>query len=392
MASALRHINNPDLFTHPVRNSRLRDNFRLPRHFLGLRCGARRWPTFVHTTNQEIRFWGKSFDCLDTLVAGDLGHFHNPDLFTHPFRNMHPRDTEDDYFNTFLAWDLLHLNNPDLFTHPFCNLVNVAGPCPGTKHWRQAPPLTAKRENTQSARQSFAGLSLEIISDSVELCFKTEVWFLHIQLMVTNVSVISDYTPNSTEVDFESSRFPGKNSETSPTCIVVLCVPHDIIAWNVCDECKKSNEPNVCHNLSSILVTARANLITDHGMSGPPNRAKYKHVKTICEYIFLNSPTAPNSYSLNWWSSKHGIVTLQNCWVVLFASSQHHNAHFFAGPSIAKDQEKMSASSFPEQNSFPFAPAQVLDANIFMIFLNFANQFLHRPRAQTRITFSSIYK
>ena len=114
-----------------------------------------------------------------------------------------------------------------------------------------------------------------------------------------NKRVISEYTPHSFEVDFESSRFPGKNCETSPTCIVVLCVPHDIIAWNVwwmkeIKRAKRLSQPLV-H-----VVTARANLITDHGISGPPMRAKYKHVRTICEYIFHNSPAAPNSYSLNW--------------------------------------------------------------------------------------------
>ena len=47
------------------------------------------------------------------------------------------------------------------------------------------------------------------------------------------------------------------------------------------------------------LVTARAHLFTDHRMSGLPMRAKYRHFKTICERTFDNSPTDPNSSSLN---------------------------------------------------------------------------------------------
>ena len=43
------------------------------------------------------------------------------------------------------------------------------------------------------------------------------------------------------------------------------------------------------------LVTDRESLFTDHRMSDPPIRAKYKHFKTICEHIFDNSPTDSSS-------------------------------------------------------------------------------------------------
>ena len=39
---------------------------------------------------------------------------------------------------------------------------------------------------------------------------------------------------------------------------------------------------------------------------------------------------------LNWWSSMHGVATLYNCCVVLFASSQHLSTHFFARPSMSQ--------------------------------------------------------
>ena len=52
-------------------------------------------------------------------------------------------------------------------------------------------------------------------------------------------------------------------------------------------------------------------------------RSKYKHFRTIREQTFDISPTDPISSSLNLWSSMHGVATLTNCRVVLFASSQY---------------------------------------------------------------------
>ena len=42
-------------------------------------------------------------------------------------------------------------------------------------------------------------------------------------------------------------------------------------------------------------MTDLANLFTDHKMSSRPIRAKYKHVKTICEQTSDNSPTDSKS-------------------------------------------------------------------------------------------------
>ena len=45
-----------------------------------------------------------------------------------------------------------------------------------------------------------------------------------------------------------------QNLETILICIVVLCFPHNNIAWiHMCHECTRSNAPNVCHKLESIL-------------------------------------------------------------------------------------------------------------------------------------------
>ena len=51
--------------------------------------------------------------------------------------------------------------------------------------------------------------SKEMISDSVELC-ETEVCFLHIQLVGTNVRLPNTHNVPP-EVDFESSRSPEKS-------------------------------------------------------------------------------------------------------------------------------------------------------------------------------------
>ena len=103
------------------------------------------------------------------------------------------------------------------------------------------------RAETIRSHKSSAGIpsnlnraSKEMISDSVELC-ETEVCFLHIQLIGTNVWLpkIHNVPP---EVDFESSRSPAKwESWNSPSlhylavlptkqyCFVFTCVMN---TWN----------------------------------------------------------------------------------------------------------------------------------------------------------------
>ena len=60
-------------------------------------------------------------------------------------------------------------------------------------------------------------------------------------------------------------------------------------------------EINLAKRLSQAcvhLVTDLAGSLTDHGMSGLPIRAKYKHFKTMCEHTSDNSPTDSSSSSL----------------------------------------------------------------------------------------------
>ena len=72
------------------------------------------------------------------------------------------------------------------------------------------------------------------------------------------------------------------------------------------------------HNAWVHFVTDLASLLTDHKMSGRPIRAKYKHLKTICEQISDNSPPDSSSSCLNWWSSRQGLETFYNCSVFFF--------------------------------------------------------------------------
>ena len=86
--------------------------------------------------------------------------------------------------------------------------------------------------------------SNEIISDSVELC-DTDVCFLHIQLMGTHVPL-----PTLMLIWDLQGLQQNLSLETVPICNVELYYPHDIIIDSyLCDECRKSDEPSVCHKL-----------------------------------------------------------------------------------------------------------------------------------------------
>ena len=82
--------------------------------------------------------------------------------------------------------------------------------------------------------------SNEMISDSVDLR-DTDVYFLHFQLMGTNVRL-----PNPQGLQQHLSL------ELNPTNSAEPCFPHDNIVGNrLCDECMRSNELNVGHKLLS---------------------------------------------------------------------------------------------------------------------------------------------
>ena len=196
--------------------------------------------------------------------------------------------------------------------------------------------------------------------------FSTEVCILHIQLIGTHVWLPKMHRIRP-DVDFESSRSPEKEeSWNNPN-----------LHWAVFPTWQCSLNPHVwwmyeikrAKRLSQVFVhfvTARASLFTDHKIAGLPVRAKYRHLRTMCENTVDKSPTVSFSSSLNWWSFMQGVAALYNCWVVLFTSSHYLSTHFFAWPSRSQDQEDIvSASGFPKVLvcSFSLAPAEIQDSN-----------------------------
>ena len=160
-----------------------------------------------------------------------------------------------------------------------------------------------------------------------------------------------------------------QSPEAVPVCVVVLCFPHNNVVWtHMCHECTRPNVLSVCrmlcitwwHNEQVCSQTTKYQVYQCAPGAGMSEQ--------VCEQTFHNSPTDPISSSLNWWSPMHGVATLYNCWVVLFASSQYLSTRFFAWPSKSKDHEEMFAPSFQKQGSFSFAPAEILDSNIFLWF------------------------
>ena len=150
--------------------------------------------------------------------------------------------------------------------------------------------------------------SREVISDSVELC-ETEVCFLHIQLMGTNVRLPKIHkTPP--DIDFESSRSPAKSeswNKPNLQCWAVLPTwqysRNSFVWWMY--------EINLASSLSPpVHFGDWSSKFVHWWTSGLPIRARYKHVKTMCEQTADNSPTDSSSSCMNWWSSKKGLETL----------------------------------------------------------------------------------
>ena len=139
-------------------------------------------------------------------------------------------------------------------------------------------------------------------------CFSTTVW------SGTNVWLPKmDGTP--LDVDFESVKSSVKSAfwnNRSLHCDTVFPArqycPYPLAQWMY--------DINLTNRLSQALlhfVIALAKLFTDHKMSGLPLRAKKINVGTICECTSGSSPTVSSSSFRSWWSSRHGVQTL-NSW------------------------------------------------------------------------------
>ena len=157
--------------------------------------------------------------------------------------------------------------------------------------------------------------SKEMISDSVEPC-ETEVCFSHIQLIGTNVWLPKMHNvPHG--VDSESSGSPGKSEFwNSPNMHCLAMFPkqqyclYSHVGWLY--EIKRDNR--LLQALVKFVID-RANLFTDHRISGLPIRAKYKHFRTILPRISI----------LLLWNDCQQCMELMLCRVVESSCSPTHN-------------------------------------------------------------------
>ena len=112
--------------------------------------------------------------------------------------------------------------------------------------------------------------------------------------------------------------------ETMQVCIVVLCFPHDkTVGIHLCDECTRSDAPNVCHMLLST--------------SSPHEQVYSQTTKCHVSQTFENNLWADCrqiSYWLIFLFFELMIIQAWSC-VVLFASPQSFSTHFCAWPSIS---------------------------------------------------------
>ena len=121
--------------------------------------------------------------------------------------------------------------------------------------------------------------SREITSAAVELC-ETEVCFLHIQLIGSNVRLPKMHTIPLMLTWRLQSLLQSQNLETIQICIVVLCSHTTTLPVLTCvmKEIKRAKRlsQDVVH-----FVTARASLFTDLKISSLPIRAKYRHFARV---------------------------------------------------------------------------------------------------------------
>ena len=191
------------------------------------------------------------------------------------------------FITSILLWDL------------WCLWSSLSGFTNRSETWEIFPKTETIRSHSSRAGKpsSLNPVSREIISDSVEL-WETDVCFLHIQLIGTNVWLPKTHNVPP-EVDFESSRSPAKSeSWNSPSlhCLAVFttwqfCL-YSLVWWIY--------EINRFRRLSQALdhfVIDRASFFTDHRISGRPIRAKYKHFRTIWTFAGVKPP-CPTHWSL----------------------------------------------------------------------------------------------
>ena len=150
-----------------------------------------------------------------------------------------------------------------------------------------------------------------MISDPVELC-ETEVCFLHIQLIGTNVRLPKNAqcSTRSGFWIFQISCKIGVLKQSQSALFGSVTHMTILFVFTCVMNIRNQSTSGVCHRLWSYFVMDRASLFTDQRISGLQIRAKHKHLRTIWKQTFDNSPTDFNPSSLKWWSSMHEVETL----------------------------------------------------------------------------------
>ena len=201
-----------------------------------------------------------------------------------------------------------------------CTLLSLTTGLPGLSWvW-----IVFQRQKTIRSRKSRAGnpsnlnpASKEMISDSVELC-ETEVCFLHIQLVGTNVWLPKMHNVPP-EVDFESSRSPRKirvlKQSQSPLFCSITHITILFVFTCVMNEWYQSIQAFVTGfgpfcNRSRKLIHIECHLFQFVPIVNILEQFESIRVSILTNFI--------SSYS-KWWSSMQGVDTLLSCWVVLFA-------------------------------------------------------------------------
>ena len=159
-----------------------------------------------------------------------------------------------------------------------------------------------------------------MISDSVELC-ETEVCFLNIQLMGTNVWLLETHDVPPEGILNPKSLLQNRILETVPACTVLQYCPHsNNVCLHMCDVKYQSNQEFVTSYGPFLWCTVRAYLLT----------IKYRVVqflpnKSISEQFESIHVTILQQISFLLWNDGHRCMEWILCRVVESSCLPTHN-------------------------------------------------------------------
>ena len=196
----------------------------------------------------------------------------------------------------------------------------------------------------------------------------SDVYFLHTQLMVTNVRLPKIYRIHPERVWFLNLQILQQseswNNASLQCCAVFLS--HMTVLLEITGVMNVRNQTSQAFVTGSwsilwlfvpvCLSTIEYQVYQSVPNSGISGRFRSKLLKI--------GPTVFSSPFLKWWSSKHGVQTFYNCSTVAFAISV---MHFFACPSKSQNQATVFAWDFSQLSNFSVAPAEIRNSNNFCI-------------------------